>query len=433
MHVPHLDGVLNSNIKLKNTPKIFFPLLFVLFFIGATTVLHAQDQPNIILIMCDYMGYADTEPFGSHDIKTPSISKLAEQGVKYTNFYSAAPVCSPARGAILTGLYPFHNGIETNMGKSHEGLTSKFPSIASKLKKQGYRTAFIGKWHLGYSEEASANANGFDHYFGFNDWSIDYYSHKTHSGSSLYKNDRPIEVEGYITNVFTDNAIEFINEQPSKPFFLSLFYNAPLPPLQVPGKPKDIRDKTTWHNNTREDYVKVVENVDENIGRILEDLKKKGLFENTIVVFTYDHGGKDYVNHGELFHGFATLWEGGIRVPLIIRHPLEKKPNTIDSRLAINMDVTATLLNAASVPIEDLDGVDLLSNEIDIERELHWKFRSQSAIRQGKWKLIYDASSKLLFNLDEDPSERYDVGYKFPSVKDNLIDKLELWKKEIKN
>jgi len=155
-------------------------------------------------------------------------------------------------------------------------LTSKFPSIASKLRNQGYRTGFIGKWHLGYSEESSANANGFDHYFDFNDWSIDYYSHKTFSGSSLYKNDSPIEAEGYITNVFTDNAIEFINEQPSKPFFLSLFYNAPLPPLQIPGNPEDTRDKTTWGNSTREDYIKVIENVDENIGRILNDLKEKG-------------------------------------------------------------------------------------------------------------------------------------------------------------
>ena len=215
--------------------------------------------------------------------------------------------------------------------------------------------------------------------------------------------------------------------------FLSLFYNAPLPPLQVPENPEDIRDNTTWDNNTREDYIKVIENIDYNIGRIMDMLENKGLNDNTIIVFTYDHGGQDYVDHGELSHGFATLWEGGIRVPLIIRHPLGKKTKSIDTRLAINMDVTATLLNAAHIPIDDLDGVDLMSNEIDIERALYWKFDSQFAIRQGKWKLIYDATSKLLFNLDEDPSERYDVGYKFPSVKDSLINKLELGKEEMKN
>jgi len=418
---------------MKQKHKIFFSFLIVIFFVSATTVVRAQDQPNIVLIMCDYMGYADTEPFGSTEINTPAISKLAEQGVKYTNFYSAAPVCSPARAAILTGLYPFNNGVETNVGESDIGLTSKFPSIAIKLKEQEYRTAFIGKWHLGYSKESSPKANGFDYYFGFNDWSIDYYSHKTFNGSSLYKNDRPIEVEGYITNVFTDDAIEFISEQPNKPFFLSLFYNAPLPPLQVPENPEDIRDNTTWDNNTREDYIKVIENIDYNIGRIMDMLENKGLSDNTIIVFTYDHGGQDYVDHGELSHGFATLWEGGIRVPLIIRHPLGKKTKSIDTRLAINMDVTATLLNAAHIPIDDLDGVDLMSNEIDIERALYWKFDSQFAIRQGKWKLIYDATSKLLFNLDEDPSERYDVGYKFPSVKDSLINKLELGKEEMKN
>lgn len=413
--------------------KITYPFLFVLFFVTATNIVHAQTQPNIVLIVCDYMGYADTEPFGSTEINTPAISKLAEQGVKYTNFYSAAPVCSPSRAALLTGLYPYNNGVDTNVGKKHIGLTPKTPSLAIKLKEQGYRTAFIGKWHLGYSKESSPKANGFDHYFGFNDWSIDYYSHKTFNGSGLYKNDRPVEVEGYITDVFTDDAIEFINEQPTKPFFLSLFYNAPLPPLQVPGNSEDIRNKTTWSNNTREDYIKVIENVDENIGRILDNLKNNGLFENTIVVFTYDHGGKDYVDHGELSHGFATLWEGGIRVPLIIRNPLKNKTNSLNTRLSINMDVTATLLNAAHISIDDLDGVDLMSDEIDVERILFWKFRSQFAIRQGKWKLIYDGTSKLLFDLDEDPSERYDVGYKIPSLKDSLINKLELEKKQMKN
>jgi len=349
-------------------------------------------------------------------------------------------VCSPARGALLTGLYPFKNGIETNVGKNHTGLTASFPSIATKLKKKGYRTGFFCKWHLGYNALSSPKANGFDYSSGFNDWIIDYYSHKTFSGSSLYKNDSPIEVEGYITNVFTDNAIEFINKQPSRPFFLSLFYNAPLPPLQAPRNPEDIRDKTTWFSNTREDYVIVIENLDENIGRIVGNLKNKGLLENTIIVFTYDHGGKDYVDHGELFHGFNTLWEGGIRVPLIIRRPHETKTNTVDARLAINMDVTATLLNAAEVSVEDLDGVDLLSNNIDKQRVLYWRYppknmniRPQFAIRQGKWKLIHDTNSKLLFNLDEDPSERKDLGYRFPSVKDRLIKKLELWKEQMKN
>ena len=409
----------------------FFLLWPLLFLSLAPISLLAQEQPNIILIMCDYMGYADTEPFGATDIRTPHLTDLASEGIKFTNFYSAAPVCSPARAAILTGLYPFRNGIESNMRKDETGLTSDHPSIATKLKEEGYRTAFIGKWHLGYTERSMPNANGFDHYFGFNDWSIDYYSHKTYSGSSLYLNQNPIEKDGYITNVFTDNAIEFIKADSTNPFFISLFYNAPLPPLQPPGNPSDVRDKTTWSNYTREDYIKVVENVDENVGRIIAELKSRNLLENTIIAFTYDHGGKDYVNHGKLFHGFATLWEGGIRVPLIIYNPMVERLHKVDTRLGINMDITATLLSAASIPIDDLDGIDLMSREVDLDRILYWKFRSQLAIRQGKWKLIYDIFSRQLYNLDEDVSERYDVGYQFPSVKDRLENKIERWKEEL--
>ncbi len=424
---------------MKKKDKINFLILILIFLFRTTPVVHAQDEPNIIVIMCDYMGYADTEPFGSTEIKTPSISKLAEQGIKYTNCYTAAPVCSPARAALLTGLYPFNNGIEANVWEDDKGLTREFPSIASKLKEQGYRTAFVGKWHLGHSKMSSPNANGFDFFFGFNDWSIDYYSHKTYNGHGLYKNDSPTEAKGYITNVFTNEAIEFINNKSNNPFFISLFYNAPLPPLQVPGNDGDIRDKTTWNNNTREDYVKVIENLDHNIGRILDALEQKGLSDKTIIVFTYDHGGKDYVNHGKLFHGFATLWEGGIRIPLIICNPFVEKTNMVDTRLAINMDITATLLNAASLPIGDLDGVDLLSEPVDLERTLYWRYPpgnsgnvyQQFALRQRNWKLIYDRTSKLLFNLDEDPGERHDVGYNYPSIKDRLINELEQWKKTI--
>ena len=425
---------------MNNMNKVCY-LFLSMFLLGAIPFAIAQDQPNIVLIMCDYMGYADTEPFGSKEIKTPAISQLAEKGIKYTNFYVAAPVCSPSRAALLTGLYPIRTGIEANVSGSQTGLTKEFPSIASKLKDNGYTTALVGKWHLGFKKKRSwPNTNGFDYFFGFSDWSIDYYSHKTYYDCGIYENDQLVETEGYITDVFTDTALSFINTNQSKPFFLCLFYNATLPPLQIPGNPSDVRDKQTWMNSNRQDYIKVVENLDYNIGRILTDLKNADLNNNTIVVFTYDHGGRDLVDHGEFFHGFATLWEGGIRAPLIIYNPFVVKPSMIDSRLAINMDITATLLTAASVSIDDLDGVDLMSNEIDPERILYWRFpgsgqniERQYAIRKGKWKLIYDNSSKLLFNIEEDPGERKDLGYKYPYVKGNLITDLEFWRDEFEN
>ena len=206
-------------------------------------------KPNIIIIMADYMGYNDTEPFGSKEIKTPALKRLASEGVKYTNFYAASPICSPSRAALLTGKYPAKTEIEFNIFQTDTGLTSKHITMASKLNDIGYATSIIGKWHLGFSSEASPNAHGFDTFFGFKDWSIDYYSHKSPQDQGLYYNDNQVEVEGYITDIFTDSAVAFIEHHKTQPFFLCLFYNATLPPLQIPGNPDDIGDITTWNNN----------------------------------------------------------------------------------------------------------------------------------------------------------------------------------------
>jgi len=398
---------------------------------------NGQNPPNIVLIVADYMGYADSEPYGSKDIKTPALRKLAEEGIKYTNFYVPAPVCSPSRAALLTGKYPAKTGLERNIKKEDKGLTSEQPTIANKLKEAGYSTGLIGKWHLGHTDESSPNANGFEMFFGFKDWSIDYYSHKTITNEDgLYYNEKPVKVEGYITDIFTDSAITFINKHKNHPFFLSLFYNATLPPLQPHGEPHDIRERSNWWKSSRQDYVKVVERLDQGIGKVMDQLKKNGLIENTIVIFTHDHGGKDLVDHGLLSHGFATLWEGGIRVPLIIRYPKLEKQNITDPYLSINMDLTSTLLTAAGISVEDdLDGVDLFSFDKDSNRSLFWKFgrneNVQVAARKGRWKYMNDKGSELLFDLAEDPGERNDLGNQYPEIKEVLKKELVEWSRQM--
>ena len=190
------------------------------------------------------------------------------------------------------------------------------------LKGAGYATAAFSKWHLGCEPRFGPNAHGFDEFFGFLDWSIDYYSHRTIDGKpELYENTAPVEKEGYITEVLTDRAVAFLDRHAKDSFFLYVPYNAALPPFQPPGRPDDVRDATTWEQGTRQDYVRVVEPLDAGVGRILVALGQHGVANDTLVIFTYDHGGKDLARRELLFHGFGTLWEGGIRVPCRLRWP----------------------------------------------------------------------------------------------------------------
>lgn len=425
--------------------RLKFPACTIVFILSTTLVFAQKSstraiaaKPNIILIVADYMGYADIQLFGQTEIKTPFLRVLASEGIRYSNFYAAAPVCSPSRAAILTGIYPEKTGVTDNISRNAAGLTPQFPSIATTLKNAGYTTALIGKWHLGFTRESSPNANGFQTFFGFRDWSIDYYSHRNISNTEgLFYNSNPVAVNGYATDIFTDSAIAFVHRNEHKPFLLCLFYNAALPPMQTPGNPGDIRDSSNWNRSTRQDYLAVVETMDQGIGKVLAQLDRDALSENTIVIFTYDHQGRDLVNHGKFSNGFSTLWEGGIRVPLIIRYPKLKKENTVDTRLSVNMDLAYTLLTAAGVPPgKSLDGINLFSKQSDPDRSIFWSWdlngNVQSAVRKGRWKYLDNNGKKLLFDLEKDPGERNDISSSNPQIIKNLITELQHWK-EISN
>lgn len=405
-----------------------------LIFAQKSSIRAIAAKPNIILIVADYMGYADIQPFGHTEINTPSLNLLASEGIRYTNFYAAAPVCSPSRAAMLTGMYPEKTGLTHNIPKNDIGLTPQFPTIATKLKNAGYATGLIGKWHLGFTGESSPEANGFQTFFGFRDWGIDYYTHRNISNTEgLFYNSNPVEVNGYSTDIFTDSAIAFIHRNQRKSFFLCLFYNAALPPMQPPGNPNDIRDSSNWNGSTRQDYVAVVERMDQGIGKVLAQLDKDELSKNTIVIFTYDHQGKDVVNHGEFSNGFGTLWEGGIRVPLIIRYPQLKRHNVTDIRLSVNMDLAYTLLTVSGIPTgENLDGINLFSKRTDPGRSIFWNWNLngnvQSAVRKGKWKYLNNNGKELLFDLEKDPEEHKNTGNSNPQILNGLKQEFQHWK-----
>lgn len=402
------------------------------------SALAQSERPNIVLIVGDYMGYGDIGPYGSTEIATPNLDQLAREGVRFTNAYTPAPICSPARVALLTGRYPQRAGFEENVGGPGRpvGLPPSETSIARMLKDSGYRTAAFGKWHLGLTQDYSPNRHGFDEFFGFLDWSVDYNSHRTIAGEpGLYENEQPVEVDGYTTDLFTDRAVAFVEQQDEQPFFLFVSYNAALPPHQPPGRPEDVRTAANWFHGSREDYVQVIEALDAGIGRVLD-----ALGEDTFVIFTYDHGGKELGRTTPLFHGFRTLWEGGIRIPLIMKWPGTIPAGLVSEQHTIHMDLSATILAAAgTAATRTLDGVDLVpvlaGTTAPIDRTFYWRTDypayKQRAVRRGRWKYLRDDSTEMLFDLEVDIGERDNLAYARPEKVGELREALTAWEAEL--
>jgi arylsulfatase A-like enzyme len=411
---------------------------------GIASALEHGNQPNVVLIISDYMGYHDTEPYDATDVRTPSLSRLAAAGVTMQNFYAAAPVCGPARAALYTGQYPARIGFETNIRTEVDGLSSSIPSLPRWLKEAGYRTALFGKWHLDYADDFTPNAHGFDEFIGHHEWTIGYYNHQTETGEpGLYQNGEVVHREGYLTDLLTDEAIDFIGRSKDQPFFLTLAYNAALPPYQPPGMPKSQwTDGWDVNTATRDDYVKMVERMDEGIGRVLYTLTALDLDQNTLVVYLYDHGGRHLVNSAPLFHGFSNLWEGGIRIHAILRLPEVIPANETSAMPGIAMDLTATILDVAGIrePLGSLDGVSLLAHlgqeQSPLDRQLYWRadlydFGKQRAIRDGRWKYVEHGNTQFLFDLNTDAGERHNLFYARTDIVNRLRTDLDAWQERM--
>jgi len=380
------------------------------------------------------MGYADIEPYGATDIKTPALSGLAAEGIKFSNHYSAAPMCIPSRASLLSGLYP-QKVLEKQGPRKGQGLPAKNNTLLKRLKAANYTTALIGKWHLGGAKGFKPRDHGFDYYFGFNDWTLGYHDHLTSDGlPGLYRDENLIDEEGYLTDLFSQEASAFIESNIKEPFFLYLSYNAGLPPYQGPNLPRS-KWNTGWEPNkaSRADYVSMIEAMDRGIGQVVRKLDEHELAGNTVVMFTYDHGGRHLVDSGSLFHGFSTLWEGGIRVPLIIRWPNKSTPGQTISYPTIAMDLSATMLDIARATSTraPLDGVSLRNIKENAKehevRPLFWRHGRMKAVRQGKWKYIVDGHTQFLFNLETDIAERKNLFFRHPKKVAVLKALLEKW------
>ena len=426
---------------MKNSLLSLFALLLLASFVQA----QPARKPNVIFILVDDMGYADLSSFGSKDIRTPNIDRLAKEGVKLTQAYSNGPVCTPTRAAFITGRYQQRVGLEWAIGPGGKepGLPVEETSIARMLKNNGYATALMGKWHLGYKPEFSPLAHGFDEFFGILSGNVDHYSHKENNGEhDLRDQDKETFVEGFLTDHLARRSVDFVRRQKDKPFFLYLAFNAVHWPFQRPNRPDMVRTRETWFEGTRADYIEMMQSVDAAVGQVLDTLDQQGLAKDTLVIFNSDNGGERLSDNRPYFNTKGTLWEGGIHVPGLARWPAALPKGKVSNQTAITMDWTATILAAAGVkPERQLDGINLLpilqNKQPEQERTLCWRidragFRQQ-AIRSGKWKLVTQPTSVglLLFDLESDPGERHNLFYEQQNKVNELRAKLQDWDKEM--
>ncbi len=411
-------------------------------------------KPNVVLIITDDMGWADIGSYGAPDIKTPNIDSLARDGVRLTDFYANGVFCTPTRAGLMSGRYQQRFGLEVplpNEGAAgaERGLVADGLSLPRLLKNNAYATALVGKWHLGYLPEQSPNAHGFDYFFGLKSGYHDYYTHRSGNGKpDLWENDRPIDVAGYMTDLITDRATRFIEQNANRPFFIDVAYNAPHWPYQVPDSPSVAPGNarhvmpSEMETSTRADYVAMVERVDRGVGDLLRTLERLGLVDNTIVIFTNDNGGEWLSNNAPLFNRKWTVWEGGIRVPALVRWPGRIGAGRVSHQVGITMDLTASVLAATGTIVPDdarLEGINLFpileGRRPEMERTLFWRTsagnRLQKAVRRGDWKLVIDGNHTFVFNLRTDVGERQDLAGRRQDIAQTLRQLLNDWERGI--
>jgi arylsulfatase A-like enzyme len=411
-----------------------------------------QARPNVVLIITDDLGWADVGSYGATDVKTPNIDGLARAGVRLTDFYSNGVLCTPTRAGLISGRYQQRYGLEVALPNAaaagDRGLPVTGYSLPQLLKSGGYTTALFGKWHLGYKPEFSPNAHGFDYFFGLKSGYHDFYTHRASDGKpDLWENDREIQVTGYMTDLITARAQQFIERNASRPFFIDVAYNAPHWPYQPPDAPSVAVDNArhVMPNDsvpaTRADYVAMVERVDRGVGEILRTLDRLGLSRNTIVVFTNDNGGEWLSNSGPLFNRKWTVWEGGIRVPAIVRWPGHIPAGKVSGQVGITMDLTASILAVTGTRVPDaarLEGMNLFpileGRSPDVERTLFWRTnegRRQKAVRSGDWKLVVDGNHLFVYDVRTDPGERKDLANRRQDVARRLRRLIADWERDI--
>jgi arylsulfatase A len=437
-------------------------------FIGmlVTAGVFAVERPNVVFILADDLGYGDLGCMGCRDIATPNIDRIAKEGVIMTDFYSNAPVCTPTRAGFMLGRWQQRVGIEFAFGYQVEqmkkvkgewvpepdmhglGLPLGEVTVADRMREAGYVTGVFGKWHLGFKDEYNPLKRGFDEFFGELLGHVDYYRHRYYDGTVGIRDGlKEVDLEGrYFTDLVNERAAAFVKKHAGgeKPFFLYVPHLAVHAPFQAPDAPETpMVTKESMLKGSRAIYKAMLERVDAGVGMILKELEVAGVADKTLVVFSSDNGGERWASNAPLFHHKATLWEGGIRVPCLMRWPGKIAVGGRSSVPGITMDLSATFLTAAGGEMpkdKPFDGVDLMplvaGQRAVEERDFCWRMqrsnRTMKAIRRGKWKYVNDGNTMdLLFDLESDEGERTNLNFTHPEVVMDLKKRLADWEAEM--
>ncbi|MGL6267471.1 MAG: sulfatase family protein [Chitinophagaceae bacterium] len=436
--------------------------------------------PNVIIIFMDDMGYGDLESYGGFPYHTPNINKLATEGMRFTNFYTAQAVCSASRAALLTGCYPNRIGISGALfPNSKIALNPEEETIAELFKAKGYVTGMAGKWHLGAKEPYLPLQQGFDEFVGLpysNDmWPVNYDGMPADTSTNrgkfpplpLIENNKPVRTintlaeQAELTSIYTEMAVQFIQKNKKKPFFLYLAHSMPHVPIAASARFKGRSSAGL--------YGDVMEEIDWSVGEVMKALEANGLAKNTMVIFTSDNGpwltfGNHAGNTGGLREGKGTAWEGGVRVPCIMHWPGKISAGAINNKMAATMDILPTLVNICKLtsPVKKIDGIDLYpmlmnksaANPRD-EFVYYYDRNSLKGVRKGNWKLVLPNKSQTykrlsaigndgwpgkyasdtvylsLYDLRTDPGETLDVKEKFPEIVSQLTVIADRYRKDL--
>ena len=414
-------------------------------------------RPNIVFIVADDLGYADLGCYGGRDASfgpvSPVLDGLAAQGLKLTQGYSNSPVCSPTRFALMTGRYQYRlRGAaeepinSKSRGSTTLGLPPEHPTLPSLLRDAGYRTALMGKWHLGYPPAFGPLRSGYDEFFGPMSGGVDYFTHCSSTGQhDLYLGEAEQQEDGYLTDLITDHGLDFVRRmaggaRSGTPFFLSLHYTAPHWPWETrddEALAQEVRGNLFHlHGGNIDTYRRMIHHMDEGIGRLMDLLRAEGLERDTLVVFTSDNGGERFSDNWPLVGGKMDLTEGGIRVPWIAHWPAVIAPGSTSTQTCMTMDWSATMLDAAGATAaasHPLDGRSLMPLLRDAtwrdDQPLFWRMnhRGQRAMRHGPWKYLRVDGHDYLFNLEGDERERANLAPIAPERLAAMVQAWEAW------
>lgn len=407
---------------------------------GRTEAADTTARPNVVVIVADDLGYGDVGFQGGKDIPTPHLDRLAADGVKFTSGYVSGPYCSPTRAGLLTGRYQQRFGHEFNPGPPSEatakvGLPLEEKTIADRFRKAGYKTGLVGKWHLGNGPEFQPQQRGFDEFYGFLGGAHPYFPGSP-KNNPILRGTETVEDPEYLTDAFAKEATAYIERHKADPFFLLLTFNAVHNPQHA--KPEHLERFKDIPTELRRTYAGMLTSLDDAVGSVLGKLKDEKLDQNTLVVFLSDNGGPEAngSKNGALRGQKATTWEGGVRVPFVMKWPGHLKGGSEYAQPVIQLDLLPTVLAAVGQPVDDknVDGVNLLpflngeAAGAPHER-LFWRFGPQTAIRQGDWKLVKanGINSPQLFNLKSDIGEQTDLSSAEPDKVKELQAAWETW------